>query len=189
MKEVALKAKKRDTGKQVSKQLRRDGMVPGVYYMNGAENINVAVEPLDLRPIVYTAHKKVISLQMEGMNEPKLCVLKDVKFDPISDAIVHFDLLGLNPEREVNVEVPVIMKGQSPGVRQGGSVRQTIHKVKINCLPANMCDSVEVDISKLEVGKSIHFRDLVYEGVRFEMPMDAMICACSMPRGSKTDDK
>ncbi len=184
MKEIALKAKKRDTGKQVSKRIRREGLVPGIFYMNGEAALPFQVNPMDLRPIVYTASKKLISLELEG-ESPRQCVLKDIKFDPVTDSILHVDFLGLHKDHKVNIQVPVVIKGSSLGQRKGGNLQQVIHTVGIKCLPANLVDAIEVDITNLDLGKSIHFRDLNLEGVEFNMPLDAMICAVNAPRGSQ----
>lgn len=183
MKEIALKAKKRETGKQISKRLRREGSVPGVFYMGGEAGIPILVEPLDLRPIVYTAAKKIVSLEVEGIAKPFSCVLKDVKFDPVTDNITHFDLIGLAPDTKITVEVPITLKGQAVGVRQGGTLRHTLHKVSITCLPADLIDALHIDISKLEMGKSIHIKNMDYPNVTFNAPADAIICAVKAPRG------
>jgi large subunit ribosomal protein L25 len=94
MKEVVLKVKKEKLEASLNK-IRKEGLIPGVYYINGEPGIPVATDFLSLRNIVYTSSTKLIKLQIEGEEQTKDCVLKDIKFHPVSDQILHFDLLGL----------------------------------------------------------------------------------------------
>ena len=91
---ITLKVEKRETGKQISKRFRREGKVPGIYYHKGEDSIPILSEPLALRPVVFTKETHIINLEIEG-EETKECVLKDITFDPVTDQITHFDLIGL----------------------------------------------------------------------------------------------
>lgn len=189
MKEIALNAKKRETGKQVAKRLRREEMVPGVYYMNGAESVAISADPKSLRPIVYSSAKRLVNLTIEGETTPKPCVIKEVKFHPVTDKLIHFDLLGLNPESKLTIKVPVVLKGQSIGVRKGGKLQHSLHAVNITCLPKDLVDSIEVDITSLEMGKSIHVRELNLPNVEIGVPGDTMIVFVNAPRGAQGQDE
>ena len=179
---VDLKADKREVGKQVVKKMRKNGIIPGVFYAKGINPMNISVTPLALRPIVYTSHVKLVNLEVEGMQ--KKCVLKEVKFHPITDKIIHFDLLGIDENQKITVEVPFeFIGGQPVGVRKGGIFQQVFHKCKITCLPKHLVSSIEVDISQLDVAQSIHLKDLQVEGIEFGIPSDSLICAVQIPRG------
>jgi len=186
MSTIALAVKKRPTGKQVSKDLRRNGSVPGVFYISGQEPVSIVSDPLTLRPIVYTAQTKVIDLSIDGIAEAHRCILKAVDFDPITDKLVHFDLLGLTPGRKLTVIVPVKLKGTSIGVRNGGILQTVIHKVKLKCLPEDLPEVLEVDISGLEIGKSVKLKDLQKEGLEFFIKENPIVCQILPPRVSKT---
>jgi large subunit ribosomal protein L25 len=179
---VELKAKKRIAGKQIAKKLRRDGEVPGVFYSKGMPAHNITVAPVALRPIVHTSHVKLVNLNIEG--EEKKCVLKEVKFHPITDKIIHFDLLGISDDTKISVEVPFeFVGGQPVGVRKGGIFQQVFHKCRISCLPKYLVSSIQIDISKLDVNQSVHLKDLNLEGIEFSIPADSLICAVQIPRG------
>jgi len=178
---VELKAKKRLAGKQIAKKLRQNGEVPGVFYAKGIPSINISVQPLALRPIVHTSHVRLINLDVEG--ETKKCVLKEVKFHPVTDKVIHFDLLGINDNQKVTVEVPFEFVGQPIGVRKGGIFQQVFHKCTITCLPKHLVSSIQIDTSNLDVSKSIHLKDLDIEGVEFGIPSDSLLCAVQIPRG------
>ena len=179
---IELKAKKRDAGKQIAKKLRRDGEVPGVFYAKGHSTVNISVPPLALRPIVYTSQVRLIELDIEG-EKTKKCVLKEVKFHPVTDQIIHFDLLGINEEQKITVEVPFEFLGQPVGVRKGGIFQQVFHKCTITCLPKHLVSSIQIDVSGLDVTQSVHLKDLNLEGVEFGIPADSLICAVRIPRG------
>ena len=181
MQAIVIKAENRQTGKQPSKQVRRNGFVPGVYYCQNVPSINIQVSAKSLRPIVYTSKLNMVHLDVDG--EIKHCILKEVKFHPVTDEIIHFDLLGLSENKKVSTEIPVELVGQPIGVRKGGTFQQVFHKCRIKCLPKNLVSSLKVDISNLDVGKSIYLRDLELEGIEFGIPLDSLVCAVNIPRG------
>lgn len=184
MKEVALNAQKRDSGKTAAKLIRNDELIPGVYYRKGSENINIKVEPLDLRPIVYTSNTKLVALNIEGINEPLHCVLKDVTFDPVTDKITHFDLLGIKKDQKLTVQVPLKLVGQSPGVRAGGRLQQTLHKVKVTCYPDDLVEHFDVDLSGLGMGDTFYLKDLKnVDRIEFDIQINTPVCHVTKPRG------
>ncbi|OGU38099.1 MAG: hypothetical protein A2X61_06455 [Ignavibacteria bacterium GWB2_35_12] len=182
MSEITLKAVKRGTGKKGAKKVRANGMIPGIFYTEGSESIPVAVHPLALRPIVYTAHKKIFDLFIDESTQPLECVLKDTSFHPVTDKLLHFDLFGVKSGKLMGVEVPILLKGQAIGVRDGGVLQHTLHRAKLHCLPADMPDSFEIDISNLAIGKSVHVKDITREGIHFDVSLDTVIVSVLHPR-------
>jgi len=195
MKEIELIVKKRDTGKKASADYRRNGETPGVYYAKGEENLNLLTHPLALRDIVYTQMTRIVSLKFEGEETGRRCVLKRVDFDPITDAIVHFDLLGIKDGQSITVDIPFKLIGQSVGVRNGGKLQHVLLKAKVSCLPENLVEYIEVDISKLKIGRAIAIKDLKNtQGLNFEISTETVICHVTRPRvgggtlGTEGDD-
>lgn len=188
MSEIALKAQKRGTGKKAAKAVRNSGLVTGVYYRNGVEPIPIAVHPLNMRPIVYTAAANIINLEIEGADTPLSCMLKDITFDPVTDAIVHFDLFGVSNDNVVDFNVPVKLVGQSTGIREGGVLEHILHKLNVTCLPKDLPQQLDVDITELKIGQSLHVRDLSYPGIKINVVGDATIVAISAPRRKATDE-
>jgi large subunit ribosomal protein L25 len=167
MSEILVQAKKRGTGKKAVHSIRHEGLIPGVFYAKGAESISIATTHKQLKPIVYTSKSHIVHLEIEGESAKKPCILKDIAFDPVTDEIVHFDLLGLIDNHKVIVNVPIVLKGQSKGVLSGaGLLEHLTHKVKIECLPNAIPEQIELDITNLGVGDSLHVRDINIEGVR-----------------------
>lgn len=188
MSDIVLNVKTRKTGKQISKQYRRENLVPGVFYMNGQPGIPVLSDPLSLRHFVYTKVTKVINLNIEGENQTRQCILKDVSFHPVSDKILHFDLLGVAEGQLMQVEIPVILTGGIPiGVRDGGVMQQSLHKIPVKCTPQYLPSHVELNVADLKLGKSIHIRDLSFENVVFELPADTVIVQIAQPKAAQTE--
>lgn len=187
MNQVNIKVKIRETGKHDAKKFRAEGLVPGVFYSKGTEPISILADPLSLRPIVYTAERKTVALEIEGMDGTKDCILKDIQFDPVSDKIVHFDLYGFIQGQKMTLEVPVVLKGASVGVRDGGIIQHLIHKTSIHCLPKDLPTSIELDITNLKIGESILVRNIQLEGIEFSLPQDTAFVSIVAPRVSTTD--
>lgn len=182
MAEVALKVEKRSTGRRASKDIRNSGKIPGVYYVKGSEGIPIVAEPLALRPIVYTAQTKVVKLDIDG--ELKDCVLKDISFHPVTDNILHFDLLGLTEGHKVTVKVPFKFNGQAKGVMSGGLFRPVIQNTKVTCLPSDLPEFLNIDISGLDIGKVIRLNELkaVNPQLEFVIKENPVVCTIARPR-------
>jgi large subunit ribosomal protein L25 len=165
MSEITLSAEVRhQVGKQ-ARRLRRSGKVPGIYYGHGQKNIPVALPELALRPLIRTSATHVINLKLDD-GSTHTCILRDVQFDPVTDRPMHFDLFGLHAEEELTIEVPVVVRGTAQGVRDGGILQHILHRVRVSCLPKHIPDRVEIDVTPLTIGHSIHVRDLSIPNVK-----------------------
>jgi large subunit ribosomal protein L25 len=164
-------------------QLRRDGNVPGIFYMKGVEPIPVYVSEKALKPIVFTSETHIINLKV-GDGEEYKSILKNVQFDPVTDRVVHFDLLGISADQEIQIDVPIMFEGQAKGVKEGGIVQQTLHKVTVSCLPANIPQHITINVSDLALGDSVHVRDLAIENVRFLQNPEVIIVSVVVPRAA-----
>ena len=182
MAHLDLKVSKRDTTSQTAKSLRNKGFVPGIFYGQGFENIPIVSDLLTLRPVIYTKFTNIISLEIEGSPEKHECVLQDVTFDPVTDKITHFDLIGLIPGAHMTFEVPITLSGQAIGVREGGLLQQNIHKVKVKCLPRDLPQNLVVNVSDLGVGHSVYIKDVKLDNVVFEAPDDTVIVSVGHSR-------
>tara|TARA_Y200000002_G_scaffold76663_1_gene60261 strand:- start:50 stop:748 length:699 start_codon:yes stop_codon:yes gene_type:complete len=152
--------KRANLGKNESKKLREDGNVPCVVY-GGKEQVHFHAPMILFRDLVYTPGANFVKLNIEG--EEKDVILQDIQFHPVSEVILHADFLELNDTKKVKMEIPVKIFGDSPGVQQGGKILMRIRKLSVMAYPKNMPEFIEVDISGLELGKSIKVEDLLNE--------------------------
>lgn len=163
MAEITLKASIRNyKGRSASNQARRSGRVPGVFYFHNTKNIPIEVVALDLRPLVYTSESHIVNLELSDGTKEK-CVLREIQFDPITDKIMHIDLVGLMMNEVMKFEVPVLLEGIPAGVRDGGALQQVMHKLDVECLPGELPEHISVDVSELRANESITVGQLSIE--------------------------
>ena len=158
MKSVSISAEKRvDLGKKEAKALRAAGKVPCVVY--GGENIqHFAATEIAFNNLVYTPNVYAVAIDIEGNTVNAL--IKDIQFHPVTDRIIHVDLIELTPGKEVNTEIPVVITGNAIGVRNGGKLRKTLRKLSIRSTPENLPDAITLDITEMKIGDKIYVRDI-----------------------------
>lgn len=155
-------------------ELRKKGYVPAVYYAHGEENIFLAVPENKIKPLVFSSETYLINLEIEGVGT-KTCILKEFQLDPVTDKIVHVDFHGLKAGEKVTVEVAVHLIGTPIGVKEGGLLQHSLHKIEVECLPTEIPEKIDIDVSNLKIGDSIHVKDLNIPGIRFVENPEATI--------------
>jgi large subunit ribosomal protein L25 len=182
MEKVVLKANVRKTGTKSDKnQLRKSGIVPGVYYSKHDQPVSISIPENSINPLVFTAETHLISLQLDEGQEHD-CIIKDVQFDPVTDKVVHFDLLGLTAGEKFQLEVPILFIGSPVGIKEGGVLQQFLHKLEVECLPVDIPQHLEVNIQNLAIGDSIHVKDLKFENIELLNDEDAVIVSVAHPK-------
>jgi large subunit ribosomal protein L25 len=185
MEKIVLEANERKTiNKQSRNSLRNEGRVPGVLYGSRLEPIPIGVTRIAINPLVFTAKTNLISLKLDG-HEDYECIIKDVQFDPVSDEVVHFDLIGLTSGEKIQLEVPIQLLGSAVGVKEGGLLQESMHKLSIECLPKDIPQSLELEVTELNIGDSIHIADLNFEHITILNPEDTIVVSVVMPKVEK----
>ena len=149
--------KRANLGKTESKKLRSESFVPCVVY-GGKEQIHFSAPMILFRDLVYTPEARFVELNIEG--EVTKAILQDIQFHPVSEVILHADFLELFDNKLIKMSIPVVTHGIAPGIQSGGKLIMKMPKLMIKSLPEDMPESIDVDISKLELGKSIKVADL-----------------------------
>ncbi len=182
MSEITLKVEKRSEFKRsISRQMRKAGFVPGVYYIHGGENIAIKASELSLRSVVFTTESNIVNLEVEGESKPYSCILKDVQFDPITSRLIHFDLIGLKEGETITLEIPVALHGNAPGVKDGGLLQFILHRLEVKCLPQNIPSHIDIDISNLRIGDSVKVSDLKHDNFEIINDESAVIVSVVPP--------
>ena len=185
MEKVTLEAIERKTKtKHSSKIARNFGRVPGIFYSKHFEPIAIEVPQQVINPLVFTAKTNLISLIIENHDEYE-CVIKEVQFDPVTDKILHFDLLGVTRGEKIQLEVPVQILGNAVGVKEGGILQQNLHKFDVECLPSNIPQFLNIDVSELKLGDSINVGALSFENVTILNPEETVVVAVTHPKVEK----
>jgi large subunit ribosomal protein L25 len=144
-------------GKKEAKRLRAEGNVPCVLY-GGDEQIHFYAPMILFRPLVYTDQAHFVTLNIEGVE--KRCILQDIQFHPVNEMIMHADFLELHEGKPVKMDIPVQLNGTAVGVTKGGKLMHKRHFLRIKALPKDMPDHIDVDVSKLDFGKSIKVKNV-----------------------------
>ena len=184
MKSITINGSKRESvGKVATKALRNAGEVPCVLY-GGEAPVHFAADERAFAKLVYTpnAHTVVIDL---GDNGTFNAILQDIQFHPVSDKILHIDFYQLFDDKEVSMNIPVVIKGSAPGVlNSGGVLSRNKRKLKVRALPANLPDIIEADISELELGDKLYVTEVADEKFKFLHPDNTVVCQVRTSRVS-----
>lgn len=156
------------TGSGRLNQMRREGWLPSVMYGRGTENQNLKVDAKSFADLLAQSSSDniIINLEIDG-NVSRMAFLQAIQHDPLSGLAVHVDFLAIDEHTEITAHIPARLCGEAPGVKAGGVVEQYVHAIEIICLPDDLPDTLEIDISGLELGASLHMGDIQYpKGVR-----------------------
>jgi large subunit ribosomal protein L25 len=145
------------TGKKAARQLRSQGLVPGVIY-GGTQEVNFAAPVLAFKSIVYTSDFQLADIKVDGKSYK--CILKEIQFDKVSDHLAHIDFLELVGDKAVVATIPVKFTGVSVGVKEGGRLITKVKSLKIKTLPQYLKENIEVDITNLELNGNIRVEDV-----------------------------
>lgn len=214
MKSYALNAEPRiDLGKKATKALRAESKIPAV--INGGEVVTLPYEGAlkpgqkvveiaenktsnekkgiivtditlktdDVRKLIYTPDIFVIDLTING--EAKKAVLKDIQFHPVSDEILHIDLLEVYADKPVVMEVPVALEGHAEGVKAGGKLTLSMKKIKVRAPYTAIPERLVINVDSLGLGKTIQIGDLHFEGLEMVTPKEAVVCAVQLTRAAR----
>lgn len=182
MKSILIKGSERESvGKSATKALRNAGLVPCVLY-GGDNPVHFSAEEKAFKNLVYTpnAHTVEIDLGKAKYN----AILQDIQFHPVTDRILHIDFYELNDNKEVTIEVPVKVVGNSKGVMAGGVLRLNQRKLKVKALPKNLPDFVEADITNLEMGNKLYITELKSDKYTLMHPDNTVVAQVRVSRAA-----
>lgn len=188
MKEINVSGQKReDLGKKASKHLRKEGLVPCNLYGEQKEDgkpvaLAFAAPMSELRKIVYTPHIYVINLNIDG--EHNTAILKELQFHPVTDALLHVDFYAVNDQKPITIGIPVKLVGLAQGVRDGGRMNLSVRKINVTAPYQQIPEHLDIDVTKLRIGKSIKVGQLNFDGLTMATSKDVVVCSIKMTRSA-----
>ena len=182
-----LSASARDQGgKGVARKLRSEGRIPAVVYGHGREPQPLSINSRELDRLLdhIAAAATVIDLDIDG--KPARTLIREIQRHPFKRQILHVDFQELVAGEKISVRLPIILVGVPDGVRlDGGILDQTMRELEVEVDPSNIPNHVDIDVTKLTIGSSIHVRDITLpEGVEVLDDGDASVCVVSAPRAA-----
>lgn len=188
MEEIILEAQKRqDIGKGKVGRLRKKAFIPAVVYGEGKESLSIQVTSRDVSNIIgaHRGESFVLKLKIKDGDklQEKAVLIKEIQHHPVKDGIIHIDFNEISLTKTIRVKVPLVAKGESIGVKQdGGVLDHILWELEVECLPTQIPKAIEVDVSNLKIGDSLHIKDLIIpQGVKVLNDQDATVLAVAMP--------
>jgi large subunit ribosomal protein L25 len=180
---ISLKGERRESlGKGGARKSRAAGLIPGVLYGHGEDPVAVSIEgrAFQLALHHHEGGNAIVNLALAGSEHTAL--IRDVQYDPINHAVLHLDFQRISLTEEVEVSVTVHMVGTPVGVKDGGGILETIvREVEVRCLPTAIPNAIDIDVTALNIGDSVHARDLSAPGVTILTDPDATIATVVPP--------
>jgi large subunit ribosomal protein L25 len=188
MKSITINGSQRESvGKKSTKALRNAGQVPCVLY-GGDKPVHFSAPELAFSKLVYTPNAHTVVINLDN-GEVLNAVLQDIQFHPVTDRILHVDFYQLFEDKEIALNIPVNLVGNSKGVKNGGVLRRNNRKLRIKALPANLPDFIEIDITPLKIGDKVAVGDLPTGDYTFLQTDTTVVCRVSTSRVAVEDEE
>jgi large subunit ribosomal protein L25 len=188
MKETKLTAQSRTLkGGGASGRLRRTGFFPAVVYGEGRPGVDIQLNEHDFVMMLrsHRSENMIVDLAVEGVAKPFKVMLKAMQHHPITGRVIHVDFYEVSMTRKIEIEVPVKLTGQPTGVvNEGGILEHVLRALTVQCLPGDLIEEFELDVSMLTIGKNLRVRDVVVDAAKYKVLNDAdqVVAAVAAPR-------
>jgi len=187
MKSITINGSQRESvGKVATKALRNAGMVPCVVY-GGDKPVHFSAPELSFKNLIYTPDVHTVVLALEDGTKVN-AILQDIQFHPVTDRILHMDFYQIYDDKEVMMEIPVRVTGNSRGVRNGGVLRIVTRKLRVKAIPANLPDFIEADISEMKIGEKMYVTDVASDNFIIQHTDNTVLCQVRTSRVAVEDE-
>ncbi len=140
--------KREQSGSQAARALRKEGGIPVNFYYTGKDNINLAIDKKVFRKAIHSGHH---IFEVELNKKTQYVMIKEVQYHPVSDEIIHIDLMRVRRDEKITISVPIILEGTALGVKEGGILTQNLNTIEISCLPSDVPEHILVDVSSFDM--------------------------------------
>jgi large subunit ribosomal protein L25 len=183
MEQKLVATKREETGKGVARKLRAGGRVPAVLYGHGMEPVGLSVDARELFHLFHTGAGTNVLVDLVVDGTEHLAMPREIQRDHIRGRFVHVDFLVVSRDEKITIPVPIRVVGESVGVKAGGVVEHHLWEVQVECLPTDVPEAIEADISDLEIGSGLRVSDLVPpEGAVILTNPDESVVAVMQPQ-------
>ena len=142
---------------KAAKALRKKGMIPGVLYFSGEENVNISIEKSVLFHAMQSG-QRIFEIDQGG--ESQYTMIKQLQYHPVTDEVIHVDLMRVRRSEKITIPVPLVLVGDSIGVKEGGVLSQSLNQIEISCFPTDVPEQIELNIEDLELNSAKSVADL-----------------------------
>lgn len=175
-----------DTGKGAARRLRRDRQVPAIFYGPNTQPVMLAVQYADLQTLLKSTDSEnvIFELQIQSgqATQKKTVMLKELQTDPLKPIYYHADFYEISMDKELTLHVPIRLVNTPVGAAKGGILQHVKRDIEVACLPGNLVDFLEVDVSALDIGDAVHVKDLLLpQGMKTAEDGDTTIAVVTAP--------
>ncbi|MBM3253240.1 MAG: 50S ribosomal protein L25 [Candidatus Omnitrophica bacterium] len=187
--EVQLREEK---GKQAVKKLRENSLIPAVVYKKAEEVLSIKFDKKDFHRVIHTQAGENVIITLKFKSDKKIkdktVIIKEIQHNPLTDAVLHVDFNQISLTEKIEVNVPIIPKGECLGVKEGGVLAHVLKELHIECLPTRIPQSIEADITNLKIGDLLHVNDLLIpSGIKVITETDAVVFSVEAPKVEKVE--
>ena len=155
-----------ETGTKGSQVLRREGAIPGVLYYSGETNVNITIDKSVLFHAMQSG-QRIFKIDQDG--ESQYTMIKELQYHPVTDAIIHIDLMRVRRSEKMTISVPLVLIGEAIGIKEGGVLSQSMTQVEISCFPTDVPEHIEIDIEDLEINSARSVADIKIDNEDIEI--------------------
>ena len=166
-----------ETKSKGSKLVRKNGFVPGILYYGGEENENISIEKSVLSRAIQSG-QRVFEITRDG--DSQYTMIKEMQYHPVTDEIMHIDLMRVRRSEKMIISVPIHISGESIGVREGGILSQALSQVEISCYPTDVPENIAVNIADLQVNQSMSVGEIKLDNDDIEIISDSSLNVVSI---------
>ena len=189
MKEISINGTSRaNVGKKATKEIRKAGSVPCVIYgekkgENGLpEAIHFSVSEKEINKVIYTPNIYLVRVNIDGTEHK--AIIKEAQFHPVKDNVLHVDFYEVREDKPIVMGVPIAPQGLADGVRAGGKLMTMIRKINVRALYTQIPEKLNIDVTSLQLGKSIKVGELSFAGLELVTPKEVIVCTVKMTRAA-----
>ena len=191
MKTIEIKCTARvDGGKKAAKQLRKQGVIPCNLYGELKDEkglpqaVSFSATEAELRKLLYSPDIYTVKLDVDG--KQCLAILKEAQFHPVKDNVLHVDFYQITDDKPIVMEVPIKLNGLAEGVKAGVKLAASVRKLKVKAVHTAIPERLDIDVTKLELGKTIKVGELSFEGLELVTSPSVVVCQVKMTRNARS---
>jgi large subunit ribosomal protein L25 len=169
------------------KRLRKAGKIPGVLYGHKDKPHQLLINDKDFKKVLDMMKHEAVTINLSLDNKNYACLIKAIQHNPITSQLLHIDFQHIQKKEKIKVNIPIHAHGEAPGIKEGGVLDQHLHEVMVKCLPDDIPSRIDVDVSNLKLGDTIHIKDIQdkFPNVEFEVKPETSIISVLIPKIEK----
>jgi large subunit ribosomal protein L25 len=171
------------------KRLRKEGKIPAVLYGHKEKTKQIYVEQKRFKQILDALKQETVIVNIKLGSKSYPCVIKSLQQNPMTEELLHIDFQHIHKKERIRATVPIHAVGDAPGVEKGGILDMHLHDVVVRCLPDALPSHIDVDVSGLDLGETIHLKDLKTANLDFELSPETTVVSILVPRAVEAEIK